>query len=98
MPALDGNEEVKLEPEETITKIIKLNPREKKTETELEILTPNKLLTRLPTLLTQIKAGNNSYKLKSQIRQILYPLHQHYCIIYCIKIARKVYKNFIKTS
>ena len=33
-------------------------------------LTPNKLLTRLPMLLAQIKAGNNSYKLKNEIRQI----------------------------
>ena len=33
----------------------------------LKILTPNKLLTRLPILLTQIKAGNNSYKLKSTV-------------------------------
>ena len=31
----------------------------------LKILTPNKLLTRLPILLAQIKAGNNSHKLKS---------------------------------
>ena len=30
----------------------------------LKILTSNKLLTRLPILLAQIKAGNNSYKLK----------------------------------
>ena len=33
----------------------------------LKIVTPNKLLTRLPILLAQIKAGNNSYKLKSEI-------------------------------
>ena len=38
----------------------------------LKILTPNKLLTRLPILLAQIKARNNSYKLKNEIRQILY--------------------------
>ena len=30
----------------------------------LKIVTPNKLLTRLPILVAQIKAGNNSYKLK----------------------------------
>ena len=36
----------------------------------LKISTPNKLLTRLQILLTQIKAGNNSYKLKNEIRQI----------------------------
>ena len=36
--------------------------QEVKEEKGLKILTPNKLLTRLPILLTQIKAGNNSYK------------------------------------
>ena len=30
----------------------------------LKILIPNKLLTRLPVLLEQTNAGNNSYKLK----------------------------------
>ena len=34
----------------------------------LKILTGNKLLPRLPVLLAQIKAGNNSYKLKNEIR------------------------------
>ena len=39
----------------------------------LKILTPKKLLTRLPILLlAQIKAGNNSYKLKNEIRPILH--------------------------
>ena len=37
----------------------------------LKILTPNKLLTRLPELLAQIKTGNSSYKLKNEIRTIL---------------------------
>ena len=37
----------------------------------LKILTPNRLLTRLPILLAQIKAGNNSNKVKNKIRQIL---------------------------
>ena len=36
------------------------------------MLTPNKLFTRLPVLLVQIKAGNNSCKLKNEIWQILY--------------------------
>ena len=31
---------------------------------------------RLPALLTQIKAGNNSYKPKIEIRQIVYLLYQ----------------------
>ena len=38
----------------------------------LKILTPNKLnLAKLSILLAQIKAGNNSYKLEIEIRQIL---------------------------
>ena len=31
----------------------------------------NKLLTRLPILLTQVKTGNSSNKLKYEIRQII---------------------------
>ena len=58
---------------------------------ELIILTPNKLLNRLPILLAQIKAGNNSKKLNSEIRQILYHLYQHN------KITKKVYNNLIKS-
>ena len=37
----------------------------------LLILTPNKLLTRLPISLAQIKAGNNPNKLKNKIRRRL---------------------------
>ena len=55
----------------------------------LKILTPNKLLDRLPILLAQIKAGNNSYKLRNEIRQILHLLYQHN------KITKKVYNNLI---
>ena len=57
----------------------------------LIILTPNKLLSRLPILLAQIKAGNNPKKLNSEIRQILYLLYQHN------KITKKVYSNLIKS-
>ena len=42
-----------------------------------KILTPNKLLTRLQTLLAEKKAGNNSNKLKNEIRQVVYLLYQH---------------------
>ena len=43
----------------------------------LKLLTPTKLLTRLPILLASITTGNNSYKLKTKIRQILYRFYQH---------------------
>ena len=42
----------------------------------LEILFPNKPLITAPVLLTWVKAGNNSYKLKIKVRQILYLLYQ----------------------
>ena len=87
MPPLEGDEgKVKVEPQESIAETVKLNPQ-KYEGTELKILTPNKLLTRLPILLAQIKAWNNSYKSKNEIRQILYLLYQ---------ITKKVYNNLIK--
>ena len=82
MPPLDEYEEVKLEPEETTAERIKLNPRKRKnTGTRLKILSPNQLLTRLPILLAQIKAGKNPYKLKNEVRKIQYLLYQHDKII-----------------
>ena len=41
-----------------------------------DILTPNKLLSRLPVLLTQIKTVINSRKLKNETWQIVYLLNQ----------------------
>ena len=40
----------------------------------LQILTPNRMISRLPITLAELKAGNNSEKLKNEIRQILYSL------------------------
>ena len=42
----------------------------------LKILTPKQIISRLPISLAQIKAGNNSEKLKNEIRQLLYSLHR----------------------
>ena len=44
-------------------------------EQGLKILTPNQMLSRLPISLAQLKAGNNSEKLKNKIKQILYSLY-----------------------
>ena len=41
----------------------------------VRILTPEQLITRLPILLAQLKAGNDSQKLKNEIRQFLYSLY-----------------------
>ena len=37
---------------------------------------PNQILNRLPITLAQLKAGNNSEKLKNEIRQLLYSLYR----------------------
>ena len=42
---------------------------------ELNIMTPSQLITRLPILLAQKQAGNNSQKLNNEIRQIIYSLY-----------------------
>ena len=41
----------------------------------LKVLTPNQMLSRLSISLAQLKAGNNSEKLRNEIRQIFYFLY-----------------------
>ena len=59
--------------------------------TGLKIITLKELLQRLPTVLAQVKAGNNSERLLNEIRQIVYSLHQSK------EITKKVYNNIIKS-
>ena len=42
----------------------------------LKILTPQQMLSRLPISLAELKAGNNSEKLKNEIRQMFYSLYR----------------------
>ena len=56
----------------------------------LKILTNQQMLNRLPILLAQIQAGNNSIKLKSETRQILYSLYRSKAL------TKTVYNNLIK--
>ena len=56
----------------------------------LKILTNKQMLNRLPILLAQIQAGNNSTKLKNEIRQILYSLYRSKVL------TKTVYNNLIK--
>ena len=42
----------------------------------LKIVIPNQLITRLPNLLAQKQAGNNSQRLNNEIRQIIYSLYR----------------------
>ena len=47
------------------------------------------MLSRLPISLAKLKAGNNSGKLKNEIRQLLYSLHRSK------KLTNQLYKNLI---
>ena len=59
--------------------------------TGIKLLTPKRMLQRLPITLAQVKADNNSESLLSEIRQIVYSLYQSK------EITRKVYNNIIKS-
>ena len=56
----------------------------------LKILTDKQMLKRLPILLAQIQAGNNSNKLKNEVRQILYSLYRSKVL------TKTVYNNLIR--
>ena len=56
----------------------------------IKILTPNQMLSRLSISLAQLKAGNNSEKLKNEIRQLLYSLY------HSKNMAKQVHNNLIK--
>ena len=57
----------------------------------LKILTNKQMLNRFPILLAQIQAGNNSNKLKNEIRQILYSLYRSRVL------TKTVHNNLIKS-
>ena len=58
-----------------VERILYLNEPEQKGP-GLKILTPDQMFSRLPITLAQLKAGNNSEKLKNEIRQLLYSLYR----------------------
>ena len=59
---------------EIVEKIVRFN-KQKQEGQGIKILTPNQMLSRLPISLAQLEAGNNSNKLKNEIRQLLYSLY-----------------------
>ena len=56
----------------------------------LKALTNKQMLNRLPILLAQIQAGNNSISLKNELRQIIYSLYRSKVL------TKTVYNNLIK--
>ena len=73
-----------------IEEILKFNKKIQKQSREgLKILMPHQMLSRLPIMLAQLKAGNNSEKLTNEIRQLLYSLY------HSKNITKEVYNNLI---
>ena len=88
-----SEEEKKIEDPELIVEfvkeILKFNEQNQPGK-GLKISAPNQMLSRLPISLAQLKAGNNSEKLKNEIRQLLYSLYRSK------NMTKQVYNNLIK--
>ena len=85
--------EKEIEKPDEIVRVVKMildfNKNRQQKEQGIKILTPNQMLNRLPIALAQLQAGNNSNKLKNEIRQLLYSL-------YCSKnMTKQIYKSLI---
>ena len=99
----DLKEEIKVMPEEErkiekpdkivklVEEILKFN-KQKQEGQGIKIITPSQMLSRLPISLAQLEAGNNSGKLKNEIRQLLYSLYRSRYI------TKQVYNNLIKPT
>ena len=69
--------------------ILKFNEQNQQKGQGIKILTPDQILNRLPITLAQLQAGNNSNKLKNEIRQLLYSLYRSK------NMTEQVYKSLI---
>ena len=71
-----------------VEEILEFN-KQKQSGLGLKILTPNQMLSSWPITLAQLKAGNNSEKLKNEIKQLLYSLYRSK------KLTKELYKSLI---
>ena len=85
-----GEEEKQIENPDEIVNLVEniLEFNRQQQEQGLKNLTPNQMFSRLPISLAQLKAGNNSEKLKNEIRQ-LYSLYRSK------KLTKQLYKSLI---
>ena len=98
---IDLKEEIKKMPEEVkeiedpesmveiVEEILKFNEQNQQGE-GIKILTPNQMLSRLPISLARLETGNNSEKLKNEIRLLLYFLY------HSKNMTKQIYNNLIK--
>ena len=80
----DTNKKGNIKILEIVNKILDFNEQNQQ-GSDLKILKPSQMLSRLPISLAQLKAENNSEKLKNEIRQLLYSLY----------ISKKLIKNHL---
>ena len=83
------NKKCKIEENEKIINIVDNILYFNQSEQGLKIFTPKQMLSRLPVSLAQLNAGNNSEKLKNEIRQLLYSLYRSK------KLTKQLYKSLI---
>ena len=74
---------------EIVEDILRFN-KQKQEGQGIKILTPDEMLSRLPISLAQLQAGNNSEKIKNEIRKLLYSLYRSK------NITKQEYNNLIK--
>ena len=88
-----SKEKIEIEKPYNIVKVVKkildFNKIEQQEGQGIKLLTPNQMLNRLPIALAQLKAGNNSNKLKNEIRQLLYSLYRSK------NMTEQIYKSLI---
>ena len=74
---------------EIVEDILRFN-KQKQEGQGIKILTPDEMLSRLPISLAQLQAGNNSEKIKNEIRKLLYSLYRSK------NITKQEYNNLIQ--
>ena len=86
-----SEDEKKIEQPDEILKIVNCLDFNKRNQIGkgLKILTPDQILSRLPIILARLNAGNNSEKLKNEIRQSLFSLYQSK------KLTKQICKSLI---
>ena len=73
---------------DVVQKILEFN-KQNQSGQGLKALTPDQMLSRLRITLAELKAGNNSQKLKNEIRQLLYSLYRSK------KLTKQLYKSLV---
>ena len=74
---------------EIVEEVLKFNKQNQQKGQGIKILTPNQMLHRLPIALAQLQGGNNSNKLKNEIKQLLYSLFRSK------NMTEQIYKSLV---